>query len=88
MNLPFSPGNIELNIYCKSCGMNFGLKSLPKFNTHNAQCLVKISHQKTQGIRRSKSQTESEQTWFSKSKTSWLFFPISLFCDFFMNVPP
>ena len=35
----------------------------------------KISDQNTQGVRRSKSQTESEQNRFSENKTSWLFFP-------------
>ena len=35
-----------------------------------------------------KSQTESEQNRFSENKTSWLFFPVSSFCDLFMDVPP
>jgi len=34
---------------------------------------VKISDQNTQGVRRSKSQTESEQNLFSENETSWLF---------------
>jgi len=32
--------------------------------------------------------TENEQNLFSKNKMSWLFFPISSFCDSFMDVPP
>jgi len=28
------------------------------------------------------------KTGFSKTKTSWLFFPVSSFCDLFMDVPP
>jgi len=39
----------------------------------------KISDQNTPGVRRRKSQTESEQNWFSENKTSWLFFPVSSF---------
>jgi len=65
-----------------------GLKSQPKLNRHNDEYLVEISHQNTQGVRRSKSQTESEQNQFSKNKRSWLFFPVSSFCDLFMDVPP
>jgi len=57
MNLPFSPDSDEYKIYFKSCGTNLGLKSQPKLNTHNDECLVKISGKKTQAIRRSKSQT-------------------------------
>jgi len=64
------------------------LKSQPKLNRHSDECLVKISDQNTQGASRSKSQTESEQNWFSENKTSWLFFPVSSFCDLFMDVPP
>jgi len=41
--------------------MNLGLKSQPKLNRQNDECLVQISDQNTQGVRRSKSQTESEQ---------------------------
>jgi len=67
---------------------SLGLKSLPKLNRHNEECLVKISDQNTQGVRRSKSQTESEQNRFSENKTSFLFFPVSSFCDLFMDVPP
>ena len=51
-------------------------------NTHNKECLVNISNQHTQGIRRNKSQTESKQnrkTCYSKNKTSSLFFLISFF---------
>ena len=59
MNLPFGPGIDEYKIYCKSCGMNLGLKSQPKHNRHNEECLVKNSDQNTQGVRCSKSQTES-----------------------------
>ena len=72
----------------KSCGTNLGLKPQPKLNRHSDECLVKISDQNTQGVRRSKSQTESEQNRFSENKTSWLFFPVSPFCDLFMDVPP
>ena len=68
--------------------MNLGFKSLPKLNTQNDECLVKFSDQKTQGIGRSKTQTENEQNRFSENKMSWLFFPISPFCDLFMDVPP
>jgi len=32
-----------------------------KLNRHNDECLVKVSDHNTQGVRRSKSQTESEQ---------------------------
>jgi len=37
-----------------------GLKTQQKLNRHSDECLVKISEQNTQGVRRSKSQTESE----------------------------
>jgi len=47
-----------------------GLKSQPKLNRHSDERLVKISEQNTQGVRGSKSQTESEQNWFSENKTS------------------
>jgi len=56
-----------------------GLKSQPKLNTDNDECLVKFSDQKTQGIGCSKIQTESEQNRFSENKMSWIFFPISPF---------
>jgi len=65
-----------------------GLKSQPKLNKHNDECLVKISDKNTQVVRRSKSQTESEQNWFFENETSWLFFPVSIFCDLFMDVTP
>jgi len=41
-----------------------------------------------QGVMRSKSQTEGEENRFYENKTSWLFFPVSSFCDLFMDVPP
>ena len=63
-----------------------GLKSQPKLNRHSDKCLVKISDQNTLGVRCSKSQTESEQNWFSENKTSWLFFPVYFICDSFMDV--
>ena len=63
-------------------------KSQSKFNRHNDECVVKISDQNTQGVRRNKSQTESEQNRFSEKKMFWLFFPVSSFCDLFMDVPP
>jgi len=68
--------------------MNLGLKCQPKLNGHSDERTVKISNQNTQGLRHGKSQTESEQHWFSENKTSWLFFPISSFCDLFMDVTP
>jgi len=72
-NLPFSRGNDELKINYESCGTNLGLNSQPKLKRHNDECLVKFLDQNTQGVRRSKSQTDTEQNWFSKKKTSWLF---------------
>jgi len=84
----FCPGSDEWKIYCQSCGRNLGLKSTPKLSRHSEQCLVKISDQNTQGVRRSNSQTQSEQNWFSENKSSWLFYPVSSFCDFFMDVSP
>ena len=84
----FSPGSDELQIYCQSCGTNIVLKSQPKLSRHSEEHLVKTSDQNTQGIKRSKSQTESEQNWFSKIKTSWLFSPVCSFSDWFMDVPP
>ena len=68
--------------------MNLGLKSHPKLKRDNDECLVKISEQNTQGVRRGKSQTESEQNWFLINKMSWLFFYVSSFCDLFMDMPP
>ena len=68
--------------------MNLGLKSHPKLNRHGEECLDKILDENTQGVRRSKSQTESEQNSFSENKTSWSLFPVSSFCDFVMDVPP
>ena len=64
------------------------IKSQPKLNGHNFECLVKNTDPNTQGVRRSKSQTQSEQNWFSENKTSWLFFPVYSFCDLFMDVHP
>ena len=78
----------ELKIYCESCGTSLGLKSQPKLNRHNDECLVEISDQNIQGVRCSKSETESEQNRFSENKTSWLFFLVSSFCGLFMDVPP
>ena len=40
------------------------------------------------GVGRSKTQTESEQNWFSENRVSWLFSPVSSFCDLFMDLPP
>ena len=34
------------------------------------------------------SQTESEQNWFFENKTSWIFFPVSPYCDSVMGVLP
>jgi len=68
--------------------MNHGLKSQPKLSRHNDEHLVKISDQNTKGVRRSKAQTKSQQNWFSKNKTSWLFSPVSSLRDLFMDVPP
>jgi len=67
--------------------MNPELKSQAKLNRHSDECLVKISEQNTQGVRRGKSQTGSEQNLFSENKTSWPFFPAS-FCDLFVDVHP
>jgi len=64
-----------------------GLKSQLHLNRHSDERLVKISYQNTQRVRRSMSQTESEENWFSENKMSWLFFPVSSFCDSFMDVP-
>ena len=50
--------------------------------------MVKISDQNTLEVRRSKAQAESEQNMNSEIKTSWLIFPVSSFCDSFMDVPP
>jgi len=65
-----------------------GLKSKPKLSRHSDERLVKISDQMTRGVGCSNSQTESEQNWFSENRGSWLFSPVSSFCDFFMDVPP
>jgi len=43
--------------------------------------------QKSQGVRRSKSETESEKIGFPKTKRPD-FFPVSSFCYLFMEVPP
>jgi len=45
-NIPFS-----LRVIDKSCGTNLRLKSQPKLNTHNNECLVRISDQNTQGYK-------------------------------------
>ena len=42
----------------------------------------------TRGLGRSKTQTEREQNWFSENRASWLFSPVSSFCDLFMDVRP
>ena len=68
--------------------MNLGLKSQEKLSRHSDERLVKISNQNAKGVRCSKSQTESEQIWFSENKTSWLYSPVSSFCDLFMDMPP
>jgi len=68
--------------------MDLGLKCRPKLNRHTDERLVKISDQNTQGVRRSKSQSKSEQNWFSKNRMSQFFFPVSSFCDLFTDVPP
>jgi len=88
MNLPISRGSDESNFYGESCGTKLGLTSQPKLNRHDDECLVKITYQNTHGVRRNKSQTESEQHRFSENKTSWLFFPVSSLSDLFMDVPP
>ena len=75
-------------IDCQCCGTNLGLKCQPKLYRYSDECLVKIADQNTQGVGRSKSKTESEQNRFSENKTSWFFFPVSSFCDSFMDVPP
>jgi len=75
-------------MYCQSCGTNLGLKPKPKLNRHSDERLEKISEQNTQSIGRRNFQTESEQNRFSENKTSWIFFPVSPFCDSFMDVPP
>jgi len=62
--------NRSIKSYCQSYGTNLGLKSQSILNKHSDERLVKISDQNTQGVRCSKSQTESEQNWFSKNKTS------------------
>ena len=74
--------------YCLSCGTNLGFKYHPKLNKHSDERLVNISVQNTQGVRRSKSQTECEQTGFFKTKRPCFFSPYLIFVIFFMNVPP
>jgi len=64
------------------------LKSRPKLDRHSYERLVKILNQNTEGVRRGKSRTESEQNWLSENKGSCLSFPVSSFCDLFMDVPP
>jgi len=49
-----------------SCETDLRLKSQSKLNTHNDECLVKISHQKTQGTRRSKSDWKWTKLVFRK----------------------
>ena len=50
--------------------MNLGLKTLLKLNRHNDECLLKVSDENTQEVRRSKSHTESEENWFVENKMS------------------
>jgi len=69
-------------------GRIWGSNLIQKRNRHSDERLVKISYQNTQGVRRSMSQTESEENWFSENKMSWFFFPVSSFCDSLMDVPP
>ena len=66
----------------------FGTQTSTKIKRDSDECLEKIWDQNTQGLRRSMSQTESEQNCFSEQKTSWLFFPVSSFCHLFMDLPP
>ena len=68
--------------------MNLGLESQPKLSRQNDECPVKFSDQNTQGVRRNKSQTDSERCWFSENKTSWIFLPVSSFCDLSIDLPP
>jgi len=68
--------------------MSLDLKSKSKLNRQNDECLAKILDQNTQGARGSNSHSESKQNRFSENKTSWLFFPVSSFCDLVMDVPP
>ena len=58
---------------------SLGLKFHPKLNRQSDECMVKISDQNPQGVRRTKSQPENEQNWFSENKTSQLLFPYLLF---------
>jgi len=69
-------------------GTNLGLKSQQKFIRHNGECLVNFSNQNSHGVRYSKSQTKSEQKWFTENKTSWLFFLASYFGELSMDLPP
>ena len=82
-NLPLNPDTDEWKIYLQSRRTIPGLKSQSKQSRHSDKRLVKISDQNTQGERCSKSQTESEQNWFSENKMTWLFSPVSSFCNFF-----
>jgi len=45
---------MNIFFFWKSCEAILGLKSHPKLNIDNDECLVKFSYQKTQGIERSK----------------------------------
>jgi len=60
--------------------MNMGLKSQPNLKRHSDERLVNNSYQNTQWVRRSKSQTESEQNLFSEKKNVLAFLP----CIFFL----
>ena len=84
----FQPGQWWIKDLLRILWDGFGLKCQPKLNRHNDECLVEISDQNTHGVMRNKSWTESEQNWFFENKTSWFFFPVSSFCDLFMEVPP
>jgi len=57
------------------------LKSQSKLNRHSDERLVKILDQNTLGVRRSKSQTESEQTCFRKQNVL-AFLPRIFFLSF------
>ena len=87
-NLPFNPGSDEEKTYCQSCGTNLELKSQSNLCRHGEERLVKMSDQNTQGVRRSKSQTEGEQNCFPKTKRPGFSPPSLLFVIFFMDVPP
>jgi len=68
--------------------MNLELKSQPKLNTHNHECLVKFSDQKTQPIGQSKTQTESEENLFFENRCPSFYSLYLPFCDLFIDVPP